>query len=346
VVRVSDGRPFALKRSLRPLSGPAQRRHWLREVSAHLGAGPHPHLLPLEGAWLERGRLHLLTPPCPGGSLGDQWRKGGGASRTDEASPLAERHRGGVVSSLTRSLLAWWRGGGVASKKPTPPLAEQHPGGVANPQPTFPSPLAESHHGGVASPKPSSPLAEQPQRGVASPKPSSPLAEQPWGGVANPQTTFPSPLAEPPQRGVASPKPSSPLAERPRGGVSPPRDGSPLAEWRLWGYLWDILGALSHLHARNWAHLDVKPDNVLLDPRGRCRLADFGTATPPGEGEGLGGGDPRYVAPEVLEGSGGPPGDVFSLGLSLLELGGSRRLPGWGEGWRRLRSGGGAEGEG
>ncbi|XP_072705234.1 membrane-associated tyrosine- and threonine-specific cdc2-inhibitory kinase [Ciconia boyciana] len=121
--------------------------------------------------------------------------------------------------------------------------------------------------------------------------------------------------------------------------------GLPVAEWRLWGYLWDLLLALRHLHARPLAHLDLKPANVLLAPGG-CRLADFGVSAAPGEtagDENGGGGDPRYAAPEVFGGGRdgpGPPADVFSLALTLLELGLGERLPEGGEGWQELRRGG------
>lgn len=44
-----------------------------------------------------------------------------------------------------------------------------------------------------------------------------------------------------------------------------------------------LLSALSHVHSFNIAHLDLKPDNVLIGPDGSCRLADFGLAmTVPG----------------------------------------------------------------
>uniref|UniRef100_A0A8C8E6N8 non-specific serine/threonine protein kinase n=1 Tax=Otus sunia TaxID=257818 RepID=A0A8C8E6N8_9STRI len=124
----SDGRLYALKRSLRPFRGPRDRRRQLLEARAQAAVGQHPHVLPLLGGWVGGGRLHLLTPWCPRGSLGGLW-------------------------------------------------------------------------------------------------------------------------------------------------------GRPVAEWRLWGYLWDLLLALGHLQRRALAHLDLRPPNVLLT-HGGCRLGDFGTAAP------------------------------------------------------------------
>jgi serine/threonine protein kinase len=43
-----------------------------------------------------------------------------------------------------------------------------------------------------------------------------------------------------------------------------------------------VYAALTHLHARGFAHRDVKARNVLFDARGRARLIDFASALPLG----------------------------------------------------------------
>ncbi|HEU4810693.1 MAG TPA: protein kinase, partial [Nocardioides sp.] len=96
-----------------------------------------------------------------------------------------------------------------------------------------------------------------------------------------------------------------------------------------------VAEALAYAHAQGVVHRDVKPANVLLGPKGRTKLADFGIARLIGDtvrhtqtGHAIG--TAAYLAPEQVRGDEITPAvDVYSLGLVLLEaLTGERAYPG------------------
>ncbi len=101
---------------------------------------------------------------------------------------------------------------------------------------------------------------------------------------------------------------------------------------RLTAKLGGILGAaLAYVHAEGIVHRDVKPSNILLGADGRALLGDFGIArlldgtTFTIDGTTLG--TVAYMAPEQLEDHQvGPPADIWSLGMVLLECLTGRRV--------------------
>jgi hypothetical protein len=100
---------------------------------------------------------------------------------------------------------------------------------------------------------------------------------------------------------------------RERGPLAP-KDAAHVAE--------GIASALSAAHRRGVLHRDVKPQNILLDPDGRARLTDFGSARLD-DAAGLTQtaalvGTLAYTAPEVLAGERGDArADVYALGITL-----------------------------
>ena len=83
-----------------------------------------------------------------------------------------------------------------------------------------------------------------------------------------------------------------------------------------------IAGALSAAHRRGVLHRDVKPQNILLDPDGRARLTDFGSARLDDAASltqtAAVVGTLAFTAPEVLAGDRGDArADVYALGITL-----------------------------
>jgi len=91
-----------------------------------------------------------------------------------------------------------------------------------------------------------------------------------------------------------------------------------------------ICEALQFAHDEGVVHRDIKPENILIDKKGRVKIADFGLAklvsTAPDDlsltREGGTMGTPMYMAPEQLEGAKHVDhrADIYSLGVVFYEL--------------------------
>jgi serine/threonine protein kinase len=129
-------------------------------------------------------------------------------------------------------------------------------------------------------------------------------------------------------------------------------DGRSLHAWKQslgafpWPVIWtvvdQVLAGLAHAHARRIIHGDLKPSNIMLDPRDgvepiRVYILDLGLAwlltdhvDPRLVGAQidapampLGGGTPGWLAPEQIRHATphvGPPTDLYALGCILFEL--------------------------
>eukprot|EP00276_Gloeochaete_wittrockiana_P004149 CAMPEP_0184660824 /NCGR_PEP_ID=MMETSP0308-20130426/35427_1 /TAXON_ID=38269 /ORGANISM="Gloeochaete witrockiana, Strain SAG 46.84" /LENGTH=443 /DNA_ID=CAMNT_0027101687 /DNA_START=158 /DNA_END=1489 /DNA_ORIENTATION=+ len=85
-----------------------------------------------------------------------------------------------------------------------------------------------------------------------------------------------------------------------------------------------ILLGLAHVHSRNIAHCDLKPENLMYvtpDADADLKIIDFGLAHFVGDGDTSLAGTPEYIAPEVIRGLGySQPVDMWSVGVVLYIL--------------------------
>ncbi|XP_078441808.1 protein kinase superfamily protein isoform X2 [Wolffia australiana] len=102
-------------------------------------------------------------------------------------------------------------------------------------------------------------------------------------------------------------------------------------EMAIRSYTRQILSGLAYLHGKNTVHRDIKGANILVDPKGRIKLADFGMAKHiTGQSCPLSlKGSPYWMAPEVIKNSNGCnlAVDIWSLGCTVLEMATSK--PPW-----------------
>ncbi|XVF53568.1 hypothetical protein PTKIN_Ptkin05aG0109000 [Pterospermum kingtungense] len=97
-----------------------------------------------------------------------------------------------------------------------------------------------------------------------------------------------------------------------------------LGELAIRSYTQQILSGLAYLHSKSTVHRDIKGANLLVDPNGRVKLADFGMAKHiAGQSCPLSfKGSPYWLAPEVIRNSSGCnlAVDIWSLGCTVLEM--------------------------
>jgi len=111
------------------------------------------------------------------------------------------------------------------------------------------------------------------------------------------------------------------------------KDSGPLPQERALPILRQMADALHYAHGLGVVHRDIKPDNILVDEKGRAVLTDFGVARLAASdltrtGEVLG--TPHFMSPEQVMGQEvDGRSDLFSLGVVLyLMISGQRPFHG------------------
>ncbi|WOL14233.1 mitogen-activated protein kinase kinase kinase YODA-like [Canna indica] len=105
----------------------------------------------------------------------------------------------------------------------------------------------------------------------------------------------------------------------------------PFGEPLIRNYTAQILSGLAYLHGRNTVHRDIKGANILVDPNGEIKLADFGMAKHITAYTSIRSfkGSPYWMAPEVIMNNSGYDlsVDIWSLGCTIIEMATSK--PPW-----------------
>ena len=84
----------------------------------------------------------------------------------------------------------------------------------------------------------------------------------------------------------------------------------------------EILDTVAYLHNNGVLHLDIKSNNIMLQPNGKIKLLDMGIASRMSDAsDSTGFGTPAYMPPEQSEKRQcGRYTDIFALGIMLFEM--------------------------
>ena len=115
-----------------------------------------------------------------------------------------------------------------------------------------------------------------------------------------------------------------------------------------WDMIFEMMIGLLYFHNKGYIHFDIKPTNFLVDNDGFIKLNDFGLSHKTEELlllDDIIEGDCRYISKELFDNNDNISKsdidnrcDVFSLGLSILEIMANINLPPKGNLWKQIRN--------
>jgi len=83
----------------------------------------------------------------------------------------------------------------------------------------------------------------------------------------------------------------------------------------------EVLMGLVYLHSQKYVHCDIKPQNILLSTKGEVKIGDFGVTRDMRTREDLiTRGTYAFMAPKYFQSIHAPPGDIWALGITAIEL--------------------------
>merc|ERR1711916_29788 len=101
-------------------------------------------------------------------------------------------------------------------------------------------------------------------------------------------------------------------------------DGLRLTEPQIAFFTRETLQGLAFIHSKHQIHRDIKSDNMLLNSKGECKIADFGYAAELNKRKNKRNtivGTPYWMAPELIRGTEYSTGvDLWSTGIMVMEL--------------------------
>ena len=117
-----------------------------------------------------------------------------------------------------------------------------------------------------------------------------------------------------------------------------------------WDIIFEMIIGLLYIHNKGYIHFNIKPTNFLVDDEGFIKLNDFGLSHKEIDLSYLNDiveGDPKYISKELFECLDSislkkinNKTDIFSLGLTILEIIAKIELPSNGQLWKDLRNSG------